>query len=115
MIASIGGASLQSLFQGQTQAASGAPTGIAALQAQLATYRRQLAECLDCSSSKTPQGQAEIQQLSAKIGDLQARIENIRDARSSAPPAGISAPAQSSASAQTSSGPSQGSLINVYA
>ena len=111
MIASVGAAS----FQGPSRAASGAPTGIAALQAQLATYRRQLAECLDCSSSKTPQGQAKIQQLSARIGDTQARIENIRNTGSSAPAAGIPAPAQSSASTQTSSGPSQGSLINVYA
>lgn len=105
MTAPVGSASLQNPFQSAFKTGS----GTAALEAQLAAYRRKLADCLDCASSRTPQGQAEIQQLSAQIGDVQARIEKIRDEPSSTPPV------PAAASAQTTPGPAQGGLLDVYA
>ena len=58
-----------------------APAG---LDAQKAQYQKQLADCVDCASSKTPQGQARIQQLSAKLGAVEARPQAAADARAAA-------------------------------
>lgn len=48
------------------------------LDAQLARYQKQLSECINCASSKTPEGRREIDDLYGKIHDLQARIEEAR-------------------------------------
>jgi hypothetical protein len=55
-----------------------APAG---LDAQKAQYQKQLADCVNCASSKTPQGQAKIQQLTAKLGAIEARLQAAADAR----------------------------------
>lgn len=66
-------------------AAIGAPTGFSAqlpgpstggMRAELARYEKALSECVNCASAKTPEGQQEIQRLSAEIARLKARIED---------------------------------------
>src|SRR5450432_2280219 len=56
----------------------------AGLDAQKAQYEKQLADCVNCASSKTPQGQAKVQQLAAKLGAVEARLQAAGDARAAA-------------------------------
>jgi hypothetical protein len=51
----------------------------ATLDGQLARYQKQLSECVNCDSSKTPEGQAQIQDLSAKIAEVKARIDKVTE------------------------------------
>jgi hypothetical protein len=62
-----------------TAQAAGATGG---LDAQLARYQKQLAECVNCTSSKTPDGKREIDDLYGKIHSIKAKLE---DARGSGP------------------------------
>lgn len=71
-----------SLFPGT----SGATFG---LDAQLDRYRKQLADCVNCSSAKTPEGKAKIEELSNRIGEIKSRIEKVADAKQPAPPDGV--------------------------
>lgn len=54
-------------------------TGAAAagLEAQLVRYQKQLSECVNCDSSKTAEGKAEIQAISSKISDVRERIDKV--------------------------------------
>jgi len=63
---------------------SASPSAAAALQAQLDRYQKELADCVNCSSAKTEAGKQNIQDISGKISDLKARI----DQESNAKPAG---------------------------
>lgn len=49
------------------------------LDAQLARYEKQLAECINCASAKTPEGRQAIDDLYGKIHDLKAKIEEARN------------------------------------
>ncbi len=57
--------------------AASAPPSTAALEAQLKQYQNKLADCVSCSSSKTPEGKKNIQELSNKISVLEAQIEKL--------------------------------------
>jgi ABC-type Fe3+-hydroxamate transport system substrate-binding protein len=80
-------------------ASSGASA--ASLQAQLDRYQKQLSDCANCATAKTPQGQAAIQDLSGKIAAVKARIEQAATAKSGTPAPGANATA--------------GGLLNVFA
>ena len=56
------------------------PQGIG-LDAQLGRLQKELAECLNCASAKTTDGQSKIQAISDKISAIKSRIN---DAASSA-------------------------------
>lgn len=63
-----------------SSAGSGAiSTGAAAagLEAQLTRYQKQLSECVNCASSRTAEGKAEIEAISARISEVRARIEKV--------------------------------------
>lgn len=103
---------------------------LSGLEAQVARYEKKLGECLNCASSKTSAGKAEIQTISDQISVLKARIAAINQAKSTNPPAGSSgqtAEAQKASglagfgentgsSPQNAANPSQiGSRINLFA
>ena len=56
---------------------SGSGASASGLQAQLARYQKQLSECVNCASAKTPEGKATIESLSAKISDIRERIDQV--------------------------------------
>jgi hypothetical protein len=45
------------------------------LDAQVRTYRAQLADWITCPSAKTPQGKAKIEQISAKLDSVKQQIK----------------------------------------
>ena len=119
-------------------AASADPTpgvSTAGIEAQIAHYKKQLSDCVNCESAKTLEGKAAIQAISNKISAAEARIEQITTAKSTAkpsvsgattvnkPPTSTGAVASSVAkkvnveSAPTSQGSdsSKGSLVDVFA
>lgn len=73
MVASIGSAALSS--------PGVATTPTSGLETQITRYQKQLSECVNCASAKTPEGKAAIETISNKIGSAQARIEEINAAR----------------------------------
>lgn len=56
---------------------SGIKHAAAGLEAELSKYQKVLGDCIDCSSSKTPEGKKNIQEISNKISALQAQINQI--------------------------------------
>ena len=96
-------------IKGAVQPGSENPRTAAALQARISHYQRQLADCLDCPSAKTPAGKREIEELSHQISDARLRIEALQ-ASSSATTVGSSTglPPQRSAYSTV------GSLIDVF-
>lgn len=55
-------------------------SGIGGLDAQLARYEKQLAECVNCASARTPEGKQAIDDLYGKIHDIKSKIEEARTA-----------------------------------
>jgi hypothetical protein len=53
--------------------------GSGGLNAQLARYEKQLAECINCASAKTPEGKQAIDELYGKIHDIKAKLEEVRN------------------------------------
>ena len=75
MVSAIGSTPTFSPFPTANAAASkGVST--ADIQAQIARYRQELADCVNCSSSKTLQGKANIQALTDKISVLETRLQD---------------------------------------
>ena len=57
--------------------AIGGHISIASLSVQVATYQKQLADCVNCESAKTLQGKENIQEISNKIRVTQESIKQI--------------------------------------
>jgi hypothetical protein len=87
----------------------GAPSAVS-LQAQLQRYQKQLSECVNCASAKTPQGKSDIDAISARISQIEQRIAQADHARSAPLGAGPSA-----AIAPTIASATHGGLIDVFA
>lgn len=68
---------LSSINSATFSSPAGAKPSVAGLEAQLERYRKELSNCVNCSSSKTPEGKEKIQSISGKISTLQSRIEEI--------------------------------------
>ena len=100
---------------------SGGQSSRAALAAEVARYQTQLSDCVNCSSSKTLEGKAHIQELATQISVDQQRIKQIEAGGTAANDPGASAvtiPVDTYMSAGGSARPStqaQGSLLNVLA
>lgn len=50
---------------------------VAGLEARLTQYQKQLSDCVNCESAKTSKGKEDIRDLSGKIGELKARIDQV--------------------------------------
>jgi len=50
-------------------------TGSGTLQAQLVQAQAKLSACINCSTAKTPQGQAQIEALSIQVAAIKAQIQ----------------------------------------
>lgn len=102
--------SLRSIGASSTTAAtygSSAPSAVS-LQSQLERNQKQLSDCVNCASAKTPQGKADIQAISARISQIEQRIAQAQERKgvgSDSAPAAATPPAVSS----------RGNLIDVYA
>ena len=101
----------------------GAQPSRTALDADLAKYQKQLSDSVNCASSKTLEGKTQIQELSNKITETQARIKQVV---ASSPPANATAVNESSAPAASdgytnagvpagNSGTEQGVLVDLVA
>jgi hypothetical protein len=72
----------------------------AGIEAQLARYRNELSNCVNCTSANTLEGQAAIAEAASKVSVAEARIESIAASSQSSAPA---ASQGSSTGASTSS------------
>ncbi|MFP5418288.1 MAG: hypothetical protein ACLGHA_03935 [Gammaproteobacteria bacterium] len=59
----------------------------AGIEAQVARYKKELSDCVNCESAKTTAGKAEIAALAGKISAAEARIEKISAGRPRSEPA----------------------------
>jgi outer membrane murein-binding lipoprotein Lpp len=84
------------------------------LQAQLERFQKQLSDCVNCASAKTPQGKSDIQAISARISQIEQRIAQAqnRPDNQAAPQSTSQATAPAAASSPTTG---YGSLIDVFA
>jgi hypothetical protein len=74
----------------------------------LQRYEKQLSECVNCASAKTPQGKADIQAISVRISQIKDRIAQTEKAPSSRAVPVTPAPA-------ASVDPGVGRFIDVFA
>ena len=85
----------------------------AALQAQLAQYQKQLSDCVNCGSSSTAEGKAQIQALNTRIQALQTQLGDMASARAAQQASQLrQVPAAGDAG---SSDNQPGRLLDVYA
>jgi hypothetical protein len=118
-----------------SSAAHTAGASTAGIEAQIVRYKKELSDCVNCASSKTPEGKAAIQAITIKISSAHARIEKINADKPASQPAasstatanktpantyaaassGESKASVESASAPTSSSSTTGSLVDVFA
>lgn len=70
MVSSIGSSvSLPGLYSDGVSAAS--------IQSQITRFKQELADCVNCPSSKTQEGKAKIQELSNKISTAETQLQDI--------------------------------------
>lgn len=55
-----------------------------ALRADLSRYEKQLSDCVNCDSARTPEGKRNIQDLDARISTLKAQLNIVPQAGSGA-------------------------------
>jgi len=97
---------------------AGTSTPTAGLDAQLARYSKELSECVNCESAKTPEGKQAIEEVSNKISTVKARLEEIAAAKASSRPAASEATGEignSPVSAPKSADATVGGLLDVFA
>ena len=70
-----------------TSSPADAGTLSAGLEARLARYQKELADCVNCDSANTREGRETIQVLSNKVSEIKARIEEVTATNSSTHPA----------------------------
>ncbi|MET3129960.1 hypothetical protein AAKU55_000201 [Oxalobacteraceae bacterium GrIS 1.11] len=73
--------------------ASSANAGAAAasLEAQLDRYQKQLSDCVNCDSAKTPEGKQQIAAIAGKISVLKERIDQSPEVKAGAQAAQLGA------------------------
>lgn len=94
-----------------TAAALPGQPGKAALEAEIARYQQQLAECISCPSSKTREGKANIQAISNKIRADKTQLHHMEGAAAAEDSNTYSRTGARSYAAAAI----QGGLVNVYA
>jgi septal ring factor EnvC (AmiA/AmiB activator) len=66
---------------GSAPASTPAPAGLDARKTQV---EKQLADCVSCASSNTPEGQAKISALSTQLAAVEAQMQKADEARAEA-------------------------------
>lgn len=61
-------------------------TTTAGIEAQIARYKKELSDCVNCESAKTTEGKAEIAAIASKISTAEARIEKINTGKQGSEP-----------------------------
>lgn len=93
------------------------------LDAELARYKKQLADCVSCPSSNTLEGKANIQEISSKISADQAHIRKIEAAAAAGndlsalavKPADKTSAYTATGAPTTFTDSSRGKLVNAFA
>ena len=105
-----------------TTGAASTGSSTAGLEAQITQYKKQLADCVNCASAKTPAGKQQIQAITNKISSAQARIDQITQnasaraaATSSTDTTNTDEVAAAQAAQTTDPTQSTGQLVNVFA
>lgn len=78
---------LSSISPSTYSSPAGVGPSVSGLQAQLDRYQKELSDCVNCDSAKTPAGKADIQAVSNKISAVKSRIEEITASKQNARPA----------------------------
>lgn len=104
-----------------TVSATSGGFGTAGLEAQIARYEKQLSDCVNCASAKTPEGKKAIAEISNKISATRARIDEMQATKQVAQPATATAgTASKPAVIPDAAAPSKqsystvGSLVDVF-
>lgn len=85
-------------------------TSSVGLRAKLDRYEKQLSDCMNCASAKTPEGKADIAAISAKIDEVKRAIAGTSNG------AGRAAPSSDDQAAVVASSMSPlGNRIDTYA
>lgn len=95
MSTNIDAASAQSALRSTSvQAASGQDSGsvAAGIQAQIDQLEHQLSDCVNCASAKSPEGKAQIDDISSKLANARQRLDHLSTHRPDSTPATSSAP-----------------------
>jgi hypothetical protein len=96
---------------GQAHASRGSRAG---LEVQLDTYKKQLADWVDCPSGKTPEGKKKIEDLNNKVSVTKARIKDMDNTGSKSPTNNdLNANTSDARSVAPAAGP--GNLIDTFA
>jgi hypothetical protein len=115
MVAAIGSATVSAM--------SGGSFGTAGLEAQIARYEKQLSDCVNCASAKTPEGKKAIAEISNKISATRARVDEMQATKQVAQPLATKAAAgdasKSAVMPDTAASPKQsystvGSLVDLF-
>jgi hypothetical protein len=85
-------------------------TSSVGLRAKLDRYEKQLSDCVNCASAKTPEGKADIAAISAKIDEVKRTIAGTSNGEGQAAPRNEDQPV-----AVASSISPLGSRIDTYA
>lgn len=57
--------------------------GSAGLQGQLSRFEKELSACVNCDSATTLEGKQKIQEVSGRIAQIKARMEQVETAKAS--------------------------------
>ncbi|MET3107648.1 hypothetical protein AAKU67_001908 [Oxalobacteraceae bacterium GrIS 2.11] len=85
---------VQTIGSNLATGASSSGSALPGLEAQLKKYQKQLSECVNCDSSKTTEGKAQIQSISSSISDVKARIDKVTGGGNKTPAHAVNAPAE---------------------
>ena len=85
-------------------------TSSVGLRAKLDRYEKQLSDCVNCASAKTPEGKADIAAISAKIDEVKRTIAGTSNDEGRAAPGNDDQPAVVASSTSP-----LGSRIDTYA
>lgn len=89
----------------------------AALDAEIARYQKELSDCVNCPSSKTPQGKAHVQAISNQISADRQRIQQIDAAETTGgtAPGGTAGGYTDTGRPASTQGSDTGRVISVFA
>jgi hypothetical protein len=88
---------------------------IGGLDAQLARYQKELSECVNCESAKTPEGKKTIQAVSDKISVVKARLEEVVTGKSNSQSVKQEPSSAKATAAPSSAKAAVGSAVDVFA
>lgn len=101
-------------FSIPSNASSTSIASAAGIEAQIARDQKELANCINCESAETKQGQADIQALTNRISVARARLEQITNANPADQTVAEGKASADSAVTLNTSDSGEGRFVNEY-